>query len=103
MGLNKREKGADQQQGTSTFFAAAEPKADDQKPKAAPAKPPAEAHKTPARTFLDSGPVDPIHSLSTHRTLKGSGMTEAEREARKEAQEQRARRGLEWMMSVLTR
>lgn len=103
MGLRKHEKGAAEQKDTSTFFAAAESKAEDQKPKAAHTKPTAQVRQTPASTFFSNRHTDPLRELSTHRALNGNVISADERVACKEAQEQRARRGLTWLMTMLTR
>lgn len=88
---------------TSTFFATGTPPVPQAGSKSAPQASTPEAPKKPARTFFDTTSADPIFNLSTHRALKDSGMTAEKRAARKEWQMQRARHGLEWMMSVLIR
>jgi hypothetical protein len=109
MGLRKSTTAAETTGESSTFFAAAVPKPDDEKPaKPSPDKPKPttqEQPTKPARTFFDTGRgyTDPIHSLSTHRALNGSGMTDDERAARKAAEEQRGRRGLENLQAAMNR
>jgi hypothetical protein len=88
---------------TSTFFATGTPPVPEAGSKPAPQASTPDAPKKPARTFFDTTPADPIFNLSTHRARNWSPLSEQERAARKEEQTQRARSGLEWMMSVLTR
>lgn len=93
---------------SSTFFAAAPPKSKDEKaaapmpdrPKTTSQEPP----RKPARTFFDSGRgyIDPLTELSTHRSGRPV-MSDDEREARKAAEEQRARRGLENLQAMMNR
>jgi hypothetical protein len=106
MGLNKRSAGAEGPKDTaeaSTFFAAGTPPAPQAGSKTVAQAPEPQAPAEPLRTFFDTTPADPIFSLSTHRAVKCSGMTAEKRAARKEAEEARARTGLECLMSFLLR
>ncbi|MBB4515833.1 hypothetical protein [Paraburkholderia fungorum] len=95
-------------QESSTFFAAASPKSKDEKPAEplpnSPQVTPKDEPKKPARTFFDTGRgyIDPLTELSTHRSGRAL-MSDEERAARKAAEEQRARRGLENLQAAMNR
>ncbi|MEX3812134.1 hypothetical protein AB3X96_18030 [Paraburkholderia sp. BR13439] len=106
MGLNKRNTGAAEPKDpaeTSTFFGAGKPAAPQEGPKPAVQAPTSAARQEPAGTFFSNRYTDPLTELSTHRARGWSAMSERERAARKQAEEERARTGLERLMSFMKR
>ncbi|RZF31332.1 hypothetical protein EVC45_02445 [Paraburkholderia sp. UYCP14C] len=85
---------------TATFFGAGKPAEGQQQTDQAstPAAP-----KEPAGTFFSNRHTDPLTELSTHRARGWSAKTEQERAARKQEETERARRGMDWFMSVIRR
>ncbi|MFL9939990.1 hypothetical protein [Paraburkholderia graminis] len=57
--------------------------------------------RKPTPTFFDAGHRDPLFSLSTHRAPQV--ITAGQRQERKAAEEEKVRRGTEWLMSILSR
>ncbi|MFM0035958.1 hypothetical protein [Paraburkholderia strydomiana] len=109
MGLRKSTTAAEPTGESSTFFAAASPKPKEEKPGEPLPNPPQvtpkDEPKKPARTFFDTGRggyIDPLTELSTHRSGRAL-MSDDERAARKAAEEQRARRGLENLQAAMNR